>query len=190
MIAPNLASRPFLNTRPVWIVTGAAGLLTAVFLILNIALFVRTNRTLEPQLGHLAQLEAEHRELSHEVELLLTELDRVPWKSLASRVNGTNVVLREWGFSWLDLLEDIEAVIPREVRVIRIGPSVGPDEVQLNLMVVARSRDAMIELLTNMITSPSFSNPIPIHAGLSEESATAGYDLTLRVNYHPGEDAT
>jgi hypothetical protein len=190
LIAPNLASRPFLNTRPVWLVTGAAGLLTAVLLVLNVALFVRTNRTLAPQLDHLGQLEAEHQKLTREVELLLTELEKVPWKSLASRVNGTNVVLREWGFSWLDLLEDIEGVMPREVRVVRIGPSVGPDEVKLNLMVVARSRDAMIDLLNNLITDPNFSHPIPIHEGLPEESATAGYDLTLRVNYHPGEETT
>lgn len=190
MTAPNLASRPFLNTRPVWLVTGAAGLLTVVLLIVNITLFVRTNRTLAPQLDYLAQLEAEHQELSHEVALVLTELEEVPWKSLASRVHGTNVVLREWGFSWLDLLDDIEAVMPREVRVIRIGPGVGPDGVKLNLMVVARSRDAMIELLTNLITDPSFSEPIPIHEGLPEESETAGYDLSLRVNYHPDEETT
>ncbi len=128
--------------------------------------------------------------MSREVGSLLAELEKVPWRSLASRVSGTNLVLREWGFSWLDLLDDIEAVMPREVRVIRIGPSVGPDEVTLNLMVVARSRDAMIELLQNLINDPSFSQPIPIHEGFPEESRTAGYDLTLRVNYHPNEEGT
>jgi Tfp pilus assembly protein PilN len=185
MIAPNLASRPFLNTRPVWVVTGAAGLLTVVLLILNISLYVKTNATLAPQLEYQRQLEAEHEQLSNEVGVLLAELDKVPWKSLASRVDATNVVLREWGFSWLDLLDDIERVMPREVRIIRIGPSVGADGVSLSLAVVARTRDALIEFLNNLINDPSFSKPIPIYEQLPEESASAGYDLTLRVSYHP-----
>jgi Tfp pilus assembly protein PilN len=185
MIAPNLATRPFLNTRPVWLLTGAAGLLTVALLILNITLYVKTNSTLAPQLDHLRQLEAEHARLSNEVDGLLAELEKVPWRSLGSRVDATNVVLREWDFSWLNLLDDVERVMPREVRILRIGPSVGADEVSLNLAVVARTRDALIEFLNNLIIDPSFSKPIPIHEELPEESPSAGYDLRLRVNYHP-----
>ena len=46
MIAPNLAARPFLNTRPVWLVTGLTGLLALVLIILNIGFYVRTNQTM------------------------------------------------------------------------------------------------------------------------------------------------
>jgi hypothetical protein len=158
-----------------------------VFVVLNITSYLSSNRELAPQLDRLSRLRSEYESVSAEVRGLVAEFEKVPWRSLQSRVAATNVVLREWGFSWLALLDDIEEVIPREVRLIRIGPSVGPAEVTLSLRVVARSRDALIEFLDNLITDPRFSRPIPLREGLPEESAVAGYDLSLRVTYHPEE---
>ena len=49
MITPNLATRPFLNTRPVWLVTAAAGLATLILLGLNLRLFLVSNRALDEE---------------------------------------------------------------------------------------------------------------------------------------------
>lgn len=187
MIGPNLASRPFLNTRPVWLVAVAAGVLVVLFVILNFSFFFLSGRELAPQLTYARELEAKRDQLSSEVRGLVVELDKVPWKSLSSRVRATNVVLREWSFSWLGLLDDIERVMPREVRVVRIAPSVGDDGVTLNLEAIARSREATLEFLENLIADPHFSAPIPIRERFPEESEFAGYDLTMRVTYHPGK---
>jgi len=40
VIAPNLATRPFLNTRPVWLVTAVAGAVTVILLAFNLRLFL------------------------------------------------------------------------------------------------------------------------------------------------------
>jgi len=187
MIAPNLATRPFLNTRPVWLVTGAAGVLALLFFILNVSFYFSSNRTLAPQLERARELRAQRDTLSGEAQTVLRDLEKVPWKSLSGRVQATNLVLREWSFSWLRLLDDIERVMPRDVRIVRIAPVVSVDGVTLNLMAVARTRDDILEFLDNLIVDPSFSNPIPLREGLPEESATAGYEITMRVNYHPSE---
>lgn len=187
MIGPNLASRPFLNTRPVWLVTAAAGILTVVFVFLNVSFFVMSGRELAPQLAYVDELEDKRNQLASQVRDVTVELDKVPWKSLATRVRATNVVLREWSFSWLGLLDDIERVMPREVRIIRITPSVAADGVLLSLEAVARSRESTLQFLENLIADASFSEPVPIRERLPEQSDVAGYDLTLRVTYHPGE---
>ena len=49
MITPNLATRPFLNTRPVWLVTAAAGLAALILLALNLRLFFVANRSLDDE---------------------------------------------------------------------------------------------------------------------------------------------
>jgi hypothetical protein len=187
MIAPNLAARPFLNTRPVWLVAGAAGALAVLFLVLNASFYFSSNRTLAPQLYRARELRSQRDALVTETRTVLADLEKVPWRSLSSRVQATNLVLREWGFSWLQLLDDIERVMPRDVRIIKIAPVVSSDGVALNLMSVARTRDDILMLLENLIADPSFSEPIPIREALPEKSAIAGYELTLRVNYHPGE---
>ena len=187
MIAPNLAARPFLNTRPVWLVTAVAVALAVLFIVLNVSFYFSSNRTLAPQLERARELRLQRDALVDDAQAVLRDLEKVPWRSLSGRVQATNLVLREWDFSWLQLLDDIERVMPRDVRIVRIAPAVTADGFTLNLMAIARTRDDVLELLQNLIVDPSFSEPIPIREGLPEESRTAGYELTMRVTYHPGE---
>jgi hypothetical protein len=62
---------------------------------------------------------------------------------------------------------------------------VGPSEIELNLVVVARTRDAMLEFLQNLLADPSFSQPTPRREETPEESAAPGYTLSLTVRYLP-----
>lgn len=187
MIVPNLASRPLLNTRPVWLVTVSSVLVALLFVVLNVFSYVSSNRTLASQLAEYQQLAVSRTALRSEVQAQLASLGKVPWRSLADRVNATNLVLQEGSFSWLALLDDIERVMPYEVRLTRIAPNPGPSTVTLNLAVVCRTREAMLQFLDNLIKDPSFANPIPVREEAPEKSATAAYDLTLKVDYKPPE---
>jgi Tfp pilus assembly protein PilN len=189
MIAPDLAARPFLNTRPVWLVTGVAVALAVVFLVLNVSFYFSSNRTLAPQLERARELRSQRDALAADAQSVIDDLEKVPWRSLSGRVQATNVVLREWGFSWLQLLDDIERVMPRDVRIVKVAPVVTAEGFTLSLMAIARTRDDILDLLQNLIADPSFSEPIPIREALPEESRTAGYELTMRVTYHPDEVA-
>ena len=185
MITPNLASRPFLNTRPVWLVTAAAGLAALILLAVNVGFYVNSNRTLRPQIEYRNRLLAEERAIAADVGGHVTELEDVPWGSLTARVGATNVIIREHTFSWLKLLDDVERVMPYDVRIVRVSPSVGPSEVELGLVVVARTRDAMLEFLENLLADPSFSQPTPRNEKTPEESDAPGYTLALSVRYNP-----
>jgi hypothetical protein len=187
VITPNLASRPFLNTRPVWLVTAVAGVLALILVALNIGLFVRSNRTLAPMIEHRDRLAAQERALAAEVGGQIQDLDKVPWGSLAARVNGTNLILREHAFSWLTLLDDVERVMPYEVRILKVTPEVGPAAVTLHLVVVAQTRDAMLQFLENLVADPNFSQPTPRREEGPEESDLPGYSLALSVRYAPPE---
>ncbi len=189
MIAPNLASKPHLNTRPVWIVIVVAALLAVVFAVVNVLVWTESNRALAEQLGDLEELEAEHRRLTSEVEERVAALDRVPWRSLGARVHGINSVIREHEFSWIGLLDDIERVLPYDVRLTKISPKVGVDRVSLSLEAVGKTREALLELLDNMILDPSFTEPTPLSEITPEESGF-GYVMGLTVIHHPAEEAT
>jgi hypothetical protein len=185
VITPNLAARPFLNTRPVWLVAAAAGLLAALLVVANVVFFVRAGRTLSPLIEHRSRLAVEERALSARLSGLVAQLSKVPWKSLGARVNSTNVILREHNFSWLAMLDDVERVMPYDVRIVQISPDVGPTEVDLYLRVVAKTREAMIELLENLVSDPSFSRPTPQSEATPEQSQSGSYQMALSVRYHP-----
>lgn len=185
MITPNLATRPFLNTRPVWLVTAVAGLAAIVLLGLDLRLILVENRAHDAETAKRDALSKQVEELATEVRVDVDALEKVPWRSLTRRVSATNLILREHAFSWIGMLNDIERVMPYNVRLTRIGPAVGPDEVTLSLTLIALNRDSMLEMLDNLIADPHFSEPTPTVESTPEESTTAGYLLTLRVNYHP-----
>jgi Tfp pilus assembly protein PilN len=189
VIAPNLATRPFLNTRPVWLVTVVAGALTLILLALNLRLFVVANRALVDETAKRDALLERHLTLEAAVRQDVEALERVPWRSLTRRVDATNLILREHSFSWLGMLDDIERVMPYDVRLTKISPSVSDEGAALSLALIALNRDAMLELLDNLVADPRFSDPTPSNETTPEENSAAAYVMNLRVNYDPNPEA-
>jgi Tfp pilus assembly protein PilN len=190
VIVPNLASRPFLNTRPVWIVTAFAVVATVVMVAVNINIYVTSRHQHAALYERCSELEAEYRELEEKTRGQLDLLAKVHWRSLGQRVERFNVILREYSFSWLKLLSDIERVMPYKVRLTDIQPSISPEKVTLTIEAVARDREAMLEFLDNLIVDPSFSRPIPDMERHPEGSTTAiDYLFTLKVIYDPQAEA-
>jgi Tfp pilus assembly protein PilN len=185
VITPNLATRPFLNTRPVWLVTAAASVLAVILLALDLRLFLVANRTLDDDTAMRDALLVRHQRLETEVRRDVQALEKVPWRSLSARVDATNLILGEHAFSWLEMLDDIEAVMPYDVRLTRIAPNVGPDNVTLSLSVIAHNRDAMLEFLDNLVADPRFDDPTPSNESTPEEGSEPAYVMILRVTYHP-----
>ncbi len=190
MITPSLASRPFLNTRPVWVMTIAAGAIALIFIALNLRFFLITNRAVEDEIATRDALEERYSELGTAARQEIAILDRVPWRSLEARVNATNLVLQEHAFSWLRMLDDIEHVMPYDVRVTRITPSVSPEGVMLAFEVVARNRDAMLDFIDNLVEDPRFDDPTLASERTPEDSSTGTYVLTMRVQYLASEGAS
>jgi Tfp pilus assembly protein PilN len=183
LITPNLASRPFLNTRPVWVVTIAAAAIALILIVLNIRFFVVTNRAVADELAMRDALEARYGELGASARQEIAILSRVPWRTLEARVNATNLVLQEHAFSWLRMLDDIENVMPYDVRLTKIIPAVGPEGVTLSLEVLARNRDAMLNFVDNLVEDPRFDDPALSSEKTPEDSVTGTYLLNLRVRY-------
>jgi len=184
---PNLASRPFVNDRPVWLVTAVAAAVVAVTLGLLGISYLQGNRTLAERIADRDELQRRHDAIVDEVRTEVRNLERVPWRSLAARISSTNVILRERAFSWLEMLDDIEEVLPYDVRIIKITPKVEGERVLIGLDAVCRTREALLELLDNMIQDPRFAEPTPRSEVLPEASDSATFELTFTVTYLPGE---
>jgi Tfp pilus assembly protein PilN len=169
----------------VWLVTAVAGALALILLAFNLRLFLVANRDFGDETTRRDALLEKHQNLEIAVRKDVEALEKVPWRSLTRRVDATNLILREHAFSWLGMLDDIERVMPYDVRLTRIAPSVGADEVILSLALIAHSRDAMLQLLDNLVADPRFSDPTPSTESTPEDNTTAAYVMILRVNYHP-----
>jgi len=184
MRVPNLASRPFLNTRPVWVFTAVAVAVGLALMAVNAGLFMSSNTRLEELLERRDALEAKVQELKGEVRQDVAALEKVPWKRLRREVASLNTILEAYGFSWQRLLRDMGAVLPRQVRLQRITPAVSKEGLSLGLKGTAQSREAILDFLQNMIDDSHFERPLP-RSETTPEEAGVGYEFVVKVLYHP-----
>ncbi len=186
MIVANLASKPRLNSRPVWVLTGAAVLIGLVLTAVNIRLFLSSSQTLEEQIVRRDMLQIQRNALAEEFSTHAAVLDRVPWKSLNARVNLVNEVLAEHRFSWSELLEHLADVLPWQVRVVSVSPSLGEEGVTLSLEAVSKDRDGFLDLLDRMVSDSNFDDPRPSRETWPEGGQSSEYLFKMQVVYLSG----
>jgi len=189
VIVANLASKPRLNTRPVWVLTGAAVFIGLVLTAVNIRLFLSSNQTLEEQIVHRNMLQIQRDALAEEFSMHAGVLQGVPWNNLGARINLVNEVLEEHRFSWSDLLEQLAEVLPWQVRIVSVAPSLGEDGVSLTLVAVSKDRAGFLDLLDRMVADPNFSDPRPSRETWPEGGQSSEYLFRMRAMYLPGGEA-
>ena len=138
MMAPNFAKHPFLNTRPVWLLTAVAGVVAIVLIVVNIVLYRSSSQELRQQIAVEGTLLEERQTVKGNLREVIGELQTVRWRSLRERVEILNTVLKQHGFSWLLMLNHIEGALPREVRLVRVSPNIGDQGVSVSLRGVAK----------------------------------------------------
>jgi type IV pilus assembly protein PilN len=156
-VAVNLASEPFERTRPMLVASAVA----AVFLVILLAVLVALSVTERGQAAELrqtiARLEARQRNLNAEQTRLEATLRQPENAEVLARSLFLNSLLYAKGISWTRLFDDLEKVMPYNVRLISIRPQAGGQgEIQLDMVVGAESAEPVVQLLTRLEGSPVF----------------------------------
>jgi type IV pilus assembly protein PilN len=184
MRRPNLASRQFLDVRPVVVAGVALGVLGLVLTTVSLAEVFHARGQEKSYAANLQRLEAQRAELMAQVGQSNRQMADVAWKKLAIETAAMSGVVARRTLVWSQLLADLERVIPWDVRVISITPSIDKDgSVLINLTGVATGRDAWLKLLAVLFTDSKFSNPMPINEEAPSATNGIGYRFALSVHY-------
>ena len=178
----NLASRPFRDYRPVYAVVVVVSILIAFMLLNNIETgyrYARETRTTRDKIAGIeSQVSAENKRAAQAAD----RLRGVNVKGLSEQAQFVNARLAERAFSWSELLDRMERVLPDDVRIESISPSFAKDGlVHLVLNAVGKNDQAMIHTLDRLNRDPRFANAFPS----SESKAADGYQFGISVDYHP-----
>ena len=88
------------------------------------------------------------------------------------------------GFSWSELLDALEDVLPAQVRILSISPTVSHQKgIQLRLQVVAKQLNDFTTFLTKMYESGRFTNIVIQSEKLIPDTRELEYSLS--VAYQP-----
>jgi type IV pilus assembly protein PilN len=179
----NLASRPYRDYTPVNLVAAAMFVLMLVLAWFNIDTFIRYNVDKRNTRAKIAQLEAQQRREKELEQSAQTRLASIDIKFLDEQTRFINAKLAERAFSWSALLDDLESVLPQDVRLVSVAPSFDKDStVRLSLTFQTKTNDGMIRTINRMHQDPQFLNPFP-----NNESMIDGgmYAFDLNVIYRP-----
>ena len=180
---PNLASRPYRDYRPVWTVLAVLGILTVALLAYNVQTAYQYFATTSDTRAEISALEASIAEERQATAAARAEAARFDSPELRSRAEFVNAQIAERAFSWNQLLDDLEAVFPPDVRLVRLSPSVGKTgNVTLTMQCFARNGDGMVDLIQNMFGSPKFVRPFPTNQSTSAEGL---HQFSISTQYRP-----
>lgn len=195
----NLARRPFVNQRPVtrlaWLLWGLGLVLLAVNVINYRAYFSGSDERQE----ELAALEEQIGQHRSEIDRLEESLRSMSLAQQNDQVEFLNRKIAERTFSWSHLFDQLEEVLPADVRLSSLTPAIAElaerrtpgaeedagerigDRVRMRIVAVAKSVDAQLEFVDNLFAHPSFEKP-----RLSSDTQDSGASrFNLAVNYLP-----
>jgi Tfp pilus assembly protein PilN len=201
----NLASRPFLNSRPVVRVSLLLWLLGLGLLAGNVVLFQGYLSSSADKRQQIASGEREIEKQQQAAARLESRLGALDLESLNEQVDILNQKIAERTFSWSLLLDRLSEVLPNDVRIVRLTPLTGESAARetrsraaaairsqrqdgrITLMISAetRSDEAMTQFVDNLFDAP-FADPNPTQEAVVEGNIVK---FELQVQYIPGGTA-
>jgi hypothetical protein len=182
----NFARRPFRDDRPVY--AGAAVLFAvgAILLVANIRLFAAYRRDVADVRAEIAALETRQRSAEARTREAKAALSSYKLSSLADQSRELSRVVAERKFSWTGLLARLERTLPSDVGIQRLQPQFDKDgHVGLELLLVGRSREALVPTIAALTQDPAFSGVTLHNESQPEGNGADPFLFSIGSRYEP-----
>ncbi len=178
----NLATRPYRDERPFIAVVVVSSLLIAFLTLMNFDAWYRYRNETQSTRVKIAGLEKQTEQERARTDSVNQKIRSVDVKLLSKQTQFANAQLAQRAFSWSELLDHLERVLPDYVRIESINPSFAQNGlVHLTMQCVARDGNGLVNTLNGLNRDGHFSNPFPT----GEDHTDTGYLFTLGVDYRP-----
>lgn len=223
MRAVNLASKPFVNRRPVIRIAFLVWIAAIVLAFVNIWSYGDFFRVASNHRTKLADLEKEIRIEEEQVRSLEKRIAGLKLDDGNTKARYLNGLIHQRIFPWSRLFDEIQDVLPKDVYLVGLAPQIEKlespkrprsttssrtrntsttsnnsrptgttkkkpeptlDRVLLELQGVARSDEAMLELVDRLYASPSFLDPTL--STEKRETRTGLVTFQIQVTYLTG----
>jgi len=192
----NLASQPFVNSRPVRRLVFLLWCLSVILIAANVFFYARYfsgQQERRDRLAAVTEQEGRERDRLAELDAELAGFD-LDWQN--RQVDFLNLRIAERVFPWSRLFDRLTEVLPRQVRLTRLRPEIHglsssagavEETVRLEIRAEARTEEAMLDFISLLFEHPAFRNP-----NLASENRPGKSNVTdfaLTVTYLPARAA-
>jgi len=175
-IAVNLASRPYIDLRPIynrlrtWIVILALVGGALWYLDRNESDEARAART------QVATVESRVRDLEHQQQGYRRMMQQPKDAGILQQSEFLNSLFQRKAFSWTATMTDLETVLPTGVQVLSIDPIVAQDGHVVIRLRVTGERVRELDLMRNLEKSRHFASPRMASESLATAQTAAGVE--------------
>lgn len=155
----NLASQPMRRDRPILVASAAVAVLLCISLVALIGLAITDRRNMNESRKVIARVQAQLAQTNAaqariDAQMRLPENATVLYRSLMF-----NQLIRRKAISWTRIFSDLEKVLPHNVRIASIRPTLnGRDELSLEMVVAADTPEPIIGFIGNLEQSDVFGD--------------------------------
>lgn len=192
----NLASRPFRNDTLLWLAHALAVGLLVAFSVWNVTTHARHRRELSELKTNVASIQSRNQDLDRRDLAAQRGITRFDVEDLSRQAAKANDVLQRKALSWTRLFNEMEEILPYEVRMISVRPifhfgrqtasareSLPEGSVPVSVQGAAKSLEALLEFEGALLEDPRFDNVDPHRQ--SREGSEIFFDL--RFLYFPNQ---
>ena len=161
-LSTNLASRPFRNNVVLGSALGAVVALLILATGLNLFLFLRhgdsyaeLQRERASDAERLAKVEAEQSRLTGEIQ-------KRDFRRLQAQERIAAELILRRAFSWTQLFNELESVVPAEVMMTAIHPNITADGIIVRVDGVAKNSLAFLDLQDHLLANQAYARVSPI----------------------------
>lgn len=178
----NLAARPYRDYRPFTAVMAVGWLVFLSLAYINVVTYLDYKKATKQTSAAIDRLDRQTDSEHHKAEEATTRLGRIDLKTLVARTQYVNSQLAQRAFSWSELLDRLEHVLPSDVRIDGVAPGFNKTGfVHLSLQCHGKSNGSMVQTIDAFNADSHFANPFPSTEQLGDKETT----FTIDVDYRP-----
>lgn len=153
----NLASHPYEDAKEFWQRWGAGLVVMGIVTLFLIGLSIWKWHKAANDRAEVGKLEHNIAVLDGKLARNEATLNRPENRTLREQSNYLNSLFQQKAFSWTQVFEDLERVMPPRLHVISIHPEIdNSNQLEIKLTVAGDSRDRAIDLVRKMEDSKHF----------------------------------
>jgi hypothetical protein len=188
----NLSTHPYEDTRQFWLRWGTGVALAAIItlgLVAQTAIgwyYARQDRRMINLIRQ--QITSRDQERAKAEEFL----GRPQNRTVRDRSQFLNELIERKAFSWTQVFEELERVMPARLHVVSIRPEMDENsQLEIKLVVAGESADRALDLVRRMEQSPHFRQPqiTAQNAQIASQTAGDNIEFSITAGYIPATSA-
>jgi Tfp pilus assembly protein PilN len=165
----NLATRPFYNVRAVNAAIGALAVIVLAFTLFNVVELLRLTASQRTLGASATEAERQAQRLRGDAARIRTQINQKELEAVSAAAREANGIIDRRAFSWTELLIQLEATLPDEVRITTVQPRLEKGVFKVGLISEARRAEDIAAFIEALEKTGAFSNVVPLQQQSNEE---------------------